>query len=166
MRCPTCGETLGKAVPGSVEYQALPGITLAGVPIRTCGNCGDQLVSIPRIEELDQLITTMLAKRPGRLNRHEIRFLRKQIGWSGADFARHFGVTAETVSRWENGKKMDVLAEKLLRLCATSLEPIRDYEQLEAFLARPRAAAGRTPRCELRWRPRTREWAPLQAAAA
>jgi DNA-binding transcriptional regulator YiaG len=32
----------------------------------------------------------------------EVRFLRKSLGWSGSDFAKHMGVAEETVSRWEN----------------------------------------------------------------
>jgi len=33
-----------------------------------------------------------------------IRELRKRLGWSLAEFGRHFGVTPQAVLKWERGK--------------------------------------------------------------
>ena len=47
---------------------------------------------------------------------------------SGADFAAHMGVSAETVSRWENGSAtMGSAAERLLRLATLTREPAAEY---------------------------------------
>jgi hypothetical protein len=40
----------------------------------------------------------VIAKR-SRLTAAEVKFLRKYLGWSGADFARHMGVAPESTGR-------------------------------------------------------------------
>lgn len=74
------------------------------------------------------MLARAVATKRERLEPVEIRFLRKTLGWSASDFARYMGVTRESVSRWENGAvRMTRGAERLLRLCATTKEPIPDY---------------------------------------
>ena len=70
-----------------------------------CTACGDYEVEIPRIAQLNQALANTLIRQPTRLTAAEIRFLRKALGWSGIDFARHMGVDPATVSRWEAGAK-------------------------------------------------------------
>src|SRR5262249_21357158 len=73
-----------------------------------------------------------VASKPERLSPEEIRFLRTHLEWSGAEFAEHFDVTPQTVSRWECGKQdMGVVAERLLRLCVLSKDPNEDYSVLK-----------------------------------
>ena len=94
----------------------------------SCPKCGEEEVLIPRIEALNLAIAGELVRKHGRLAPTGIRFLRKLLGWSGVDFAKHFGVTPETVSRWESGKKlMGPVAERLLRLCIATQAPVEDY---------------------------------------
>ncbi len=133
MKCVVCSATM-KKTRGTYPYASLPGLTLAGVEIYRCA-CGEEEVSIPRIEDLHRTIAGELLRRKGHLAPVEIRFLRKLLGWSGVDFAKHFGVTPETVSRWESGKKpMGPVAERLLRLCVATKTPVDDYsvEDLQA----------------------------------
>lgn len=154
MKCTECGGDLGPAVPGEWPYRSLPGTTLVGIPIRTCESCGDQVVSIPRIEELDRVLAKAVAERPGRLSGPEIRFLRRHLGWSGADFAGFFRTSPATVSRWETGKQnMDARAEQLLRVSATRMEPILDYAEYERLLRRmaESVASAAPPTRALRW---------------
>ena len=61
--------------------------------------CGEHEVAIPRIEDLHRTIAQAVIAKRERLTPAEIRFLRKFLGWSGADFAAHVGTTPETVSR-------------------------------------------------------------------
>jgi putative zinc finger/helix-turn-helix YgiT family protein len=106
----------------------LPGITLVGVEVSRCPNCGAFEVSIPHIEELHRLLAHEVAARTERLASEEIRFLRKWLGWSGVDFAAHMGVDPATVSRWENDSlQMGGSAERLLRLMVATREPIQSY---------------------------------------
>jgi putative transcriptional regulator len=68
--------------------------------------------------------------RPHRLAPQEIRFLRKWLGWSGQDFAKHFGVTPTTVSRWESVKDsepMSATADRLLRMSVAHGQPADAY---------------------------------------
>ena len=60
--------------------------------------------------------TGVLHEKPTRFIGDELRFLRKSLGWSGSDFAKHVGVAGETVSRWENdAAPIGLQADRLLR---------------------------------------------------
>ena len=99
------------------EAVGLSGITLQGVEVSRCGKCGEYEVAIPRIEDLHRAIAEAVISKKDRLTAAEIRFLRKHLGWTGAEFAAHFGAARETVSRWENGTSpMGSTAERLLRM--------------------------------------------------
>jgi len=131
---------------GTAPYRALPGVVLINVPIWTCAHCGEKEIGIPRMDELQDVLAHAVAHKLGRLGPPEIRFLRKHLGWSGRDFAAAFDVTPETVSRWENGERnMSTTAERLLRMCATRLEPVRDYAAVEGMLRAPSEPGGDEP---------------------
>ena len=135
MTCFVCGSRM-KTKRENYRYDAvgLPGITLQGVEVSRCGKCGEYEVAIPRIEELHRSIAQAVISKKERLTPAEIRFLRKQLGWTGAEFAGHFGAARETVSRWENGSApMGPTADHLLRM----------------IVANPPAAASSVP-CVLR----------------
>lgn len=125
-----------KKTKGDYPYASLSGVVLKGVEIWRCAACGEEEVSIPHVEALNRTIAGELVRKKNALAPTEIRFLRKLLGWSGTDFAKHFGVTPETVSRWESGKKaMGPVAERLLRLCIATQAPVEHYglEQLQGI---------------------------------
>jgi putative zinc finger/helix-turn-helix YgiT family protein len=127
--CSQCGKPM-KVGRENVKYDAsgLPGITLENIEVRRCPGCGEYEVVIPRLEELHALIATAILQKSARLTGDEIRYLRKFLGWSGADFARMIGAKPETVSRWETGNAaMGVQADRLLRLMVAHLKPVQDY---------------------------------------
>jgi putative zinc finger/helix-turn-helix YgiT family protein len=129
MKCHECGGELD-ITKGTHHYTAsgLPNVYLDGVDIRTCPACGTSEVVIPRLAHLHRTIALIIAKSRSRLTGADIRFLRKHIGWSGRDFARHFGVTPETVSRWENEREpMGAAADRLLRVLAVRDQPVESY---------------------------------------
>ena len=132
MSAPTCLACNGdmKESRASQPYMGdeLPNVMMNGVIVRTCSSCGEEEIGIPQIATLHKLIAYNLAESEYQLTPGEIRFLRKYLGWSGKDFARHFDVTPETVSRWENGVNvMGSTSEKLLRLSALRVDPIDEY---------------------------------------
>ena len=134
MKCHKCGGEL-TVTKGRHQYTAsgLPNVVLVGVDLRTCPACGTSDIAIPRLALLHRTIALAVAKSTARLAGAEIRFLRKHIGWSGVDFARHFGITPETVSRWENEREqMGAAADRLLRVLALRDQPVEAYptEQL------------------------------------
>lgn len=129
MKCSQCGHTMRTARENYLYKESgLPNVTLVGIEVHRCLHCGEHEAVIPKIEQLHRVIATTIARKVPRLAREEIRVLRKYLGWSGADFAEHLGVSPETVSRWENGSaSMGATAERLLRLAALTREPTSDY---------------------------------------
>jgi putative zinc finger/helix-turn-helix YgiT family protein len=130
MKCDACGKPMTSARENySYTASGLPYVTLVGVEVRRCKACGEQEVVLAKIEQLHRAIAlAVVAKRP-RLTAAEVRFLRKYLGWSGADFAKHMGVTAESVSRWENDREqMSPVADRLLRLMIATRAPVSEYK--------------------------------------
>ncbi len=129
MRCLTCGESM-KSRKENYHYKesGLPNIVLVNVEVRTCANCGAREVVIPRLDELHRAIAQALITRDVKLGAEQIRFLRKYLGWSSADFAQYMAVQPETVSRWESGsQEMGPVADRLLRLLVSNREPVTQY---------------------------------------
>ncbi len=117
---------------GTYEYTecGMSRISLVGVNVHVCPKCGKRAVSIPSIEELHRTIARAVAEKDDRLLPQEIRFLRKQLGFSGVDFAGVMGKSPETVSRWESTTTpmvMDPSAERLLRLMVMTRDPVTEY---------------------------------------
>lgn len=140
MKCPECGGAITEST-GSHPYigSELPHVVLQGVKIHKCAECGHSSVIIKKLAELHRVLARSIAKSPHKLDAGEICFLRKHLGWSGRNFARHFGVSPETVSRWENGKKaMGPTAERLLRMLALTYDPVDEYPLPDKFETRPR----------------------------
>jgi putative transcriptional regulator len=129
MKCDRCGAQM-KSARENYRYDecGLDSVTLMNVEVRRCPECGEYEVDIPRMNELHRLIARMVASKAPRLTAHEVRFLRKYLGFSGVDFAATLDVTPETVSRWETGKKqMSPVAERALRLMVFVRDPIDEY---------------------------------------
>lgn len=134
MKCRECGIEMNVSRPVYQYVESgLPNVFLRGVELRTCPGCGTRDLVIPGLARLHRALTLAIARKKTRLTGPEIRFLRKTLGWSGEDFARIFGVSPSTVSRWEHEKdRMGPIAERLLRILAVREEPIQSYptEQL------------------------------------
>ncbi len=129
MKCLLCNAQM-KTKRENFRYDAcgLPNVTLKNVEVSRCPKCGEYEVAIPQIEDLHKAIAQALIKKPSRLHAAEVRYLRKYLGWSGADFAAHMGTTRETVSRWENGDMpIGPTADRLLRLMVVTKTPADDY---------------------------------------
>jgi putative zinc finger/helix-turn-helix YgiT family protein len=117
MKCLECGAPM-KTRKESYRYDecGLKHITLAGVKVARCPRCGNFEIAIPQLEELHRLLARVLIEKSTRFTGDEVRFLRKSLGWSGADLAKHMGVAGETVSRWENdAAPIGPQADRLLR---------------------------------------------------
>jgi putative zinc finger/helix-turn-helix YgiT family protein len=128
----TCVECGGRMVTRRENYRydvsGLPGVTLVGVDVRRCQECAYEEVTIPRIEDLHRVIARVVIQKSSRLSGIEIRFLRKYLGWSSGDFAKHMGAAPETVSRWETGKtEIGAANDRLLRLLVVVKTPQEEY---------------------------------------
>ena len=142
MKCPQCNSAM-KTRRENYRYAAsgLSGVTLMKVEVSRCLKCGEYVVAIPRIEQLHRALATFLSQKRSSFTGAEVNFLRKFLGWSGADFARHIGVTPETVSRWENDKEvMSPPADRALRLMVATRRPVTEYplESLRNIARKPK----------------------------
>ena len=128
MKCFQCGGAMtSKRETYDYGVSGLP-VMLQGVEVRRCKDCGEEEVAIPRIEELHRLLAAIVVSKKERLTGSEVRYLRKWLGWSGIEFAKHMGVSAECVSRWENGKEqIGPVADRALRLMVMIQTPVSEY---------------------------------------
>lgn len=133
MKCVFCGGACTAALDQTVELNVgLPGVQLSGVKVWTCGSCGETYDDIPQLDRLLAYITEVIVTRGHVLSGAEIRFLRKRLGWSQADFAEQFCVDATTVSKWENDKvRPDLFKQKMLGELAMRGPLPRDYRTTE-----------------------------------
>ena len=156
MKCLQCGGKMTKKRQ-AVKYDAcgLSGITLLGVEVRQCPDCGEREVVIPYIESLHRVIAKAVVEKRERLSPEEIVFLRKYLGWDGVTFAAHIGATPETVSRWERGHTtMGAQADRLLRMMVLSTTP-QDSYSLDSMKD---VAEGTAPPIVAKFKARSRGW--------
>jgi putative transcriptional regulator len=161
MKCVACGATM-KTVRENHNYKesGLPGVTLVDLEVSRCEACGEREVKIPAIEQLHSLIARSIVLKPARLVPEEVRFLRKHLGLSQADLSARFGVTVETISRWENGKvPLSEMADRFLRFWAATREPITCYEN-----EMDKVAVRKAERSKLRLRRNHETWRAVKAA--
>lgn len=130
--CPQCRHPM---VEREENYRydgcGLPGVTLLGVTVATCHNCGERAVGIVDADGLHRLLASIVASKETSLTGVEIRFLRSWLGWTGAQFAAWMGTDPSTVSRWESGKQfMSAQAERLVRIYALKTIDVDSYESL------------------------------------
>jgi len=164
MRCENCGSQMKSRLENyRYSESGLDTVTLRNVEVRRCPECGEHDVVIPFIEDLHRVIATELAWKRTKLTGSEIRFMRKYMGFSSGDFARVAGTTAETVSRWENGKQpMGPQAERMLRLMVLMKEPPEEPPHIERLAD---VANGKAEAKPVRFRYSKKHWQPEGAAA-
>lgn len=123
MKCPVCkAEMICKKKTYHYEESGLDNVYLEGVEIWEC-NCGEEIVSIPQINELHNLIARALVKKRFLLDGKEVRFLRKNMGLTALSLSKYLSVDNATISRWEtNRQAIDKSHDKLLRLIYLNLK--------------------------------------------
>lgn len=156
-KCRTCNKA--ELTAGAETYlyteSGLPNVVLVGVEVRRCPSCGHHELVLPRVTELHRTIAHTVIHKLARLSGAEVRYLRKYLGWSGADFARHMGVDPSTVSNWENDKDpIGPTSDRLLRLMVARNGPVEDYT-LEDLT---KIENERTPPIEVRLSPKAKGW--------
>ncbi|WP_437713418.1 type II TA system antitoxin MqsA family protein [Sorangium sp. So ce448] len=162
-KCRTCGKTELTARAETYLYteSGLPNVVLVGVEVRRCTSCGHHELVLPRVTELHRTIAHAVIHKPARLSGAEVRFLRKYLGWSGTDFAKHMGVDPSTVSNWENDKDpIGPTSDRLLRLMVARGAPVDDYS-LENLT---KIENTRRPPMEVRLSPKGKGWEQVATA--
>jgi putative zinc finger/helix-turn-helix YgiT family protein len=77
-------------------------VTLENIIVYRCSACGAIVPEIPAIGELHRALVLSVVGKPHLLSGQEIKFLRKMAGLSSKELSSTLGVSASTVSRWEN----------------------------------------------------------------
>ncbi len=81
-------------------------VVLYGITQYECPNCKETYAAIPNVSKLHRIIGTHICReRKALLAPEEVKFLRKDLLLKAKELALIMGVTASTVSRWENGRK-------------------------------------------------------------
>lgn len=152
MKCAECGGD--QRVTGRTHRyveSGLSDVVLHGVQVRKCQKCGAEEIAIPNIAGLHRCIAAVLVTRHSALIAEELRFLRQFLGHSSKEFAKTLGVTAETLSRWENAKRdVPPVVDRVVRLLVVNTPPRTDYSA--DMLAKIRPAPPKHPRMALRLR--------------
>jgi putative zinc finger/helix-turn-helix YgiT family protein len=128
MKCTACRHEM-TITRGNHRYSesGLENVILEDVEIRECPSCGEREVAIPNIETLHKALAQSIARRPTTISGPEIKFLRKYLGQSAADFAKLMGVGVAQVYRWEKRARMSKTSENLLRYMVFNSVPMRNY---------------------------------------
>ena len=129
MKCPVCNsETDCEAGDHHYVESGLDNIILKGIEICKC-SCGEEIVIIPKIAQLNGLVGLGLIKKKALLTGKEIRFLRKNIGLTAKKLSSYLGVDNATISRWENGNQnIDKTNDRFLRLVYSNIKGIPQEE--------------------------------------
>jgi len=127
MKCFECGREMSEKRETVRDHQLGIPVVLMNVPVRHC-RCGEREVVFSHIARLHRLVANVLIRKKTRLTGEEVRFLRKYLGLSSADFAHRIGVTQETISRWENGHEpIGIVPDRTLRLMVALEKPVQEY---------------------------------------
>jgi putative zinc finger/helix-turn-helix YgiT family protein len=119
MICPTCEKSELHEARENIRYieGGLPDVTLCNILVERCPECGETLVTIPKMSELHRTLAIAIARKQARLSSNEIQFLRKSMGWSKVDLAAKMRIGATQINRWESGQQqMSPQSEILLRI--------------------------------------------------
>lgn len=144
MRC-GCGE---QATVSCGDYlfveSGLTNVTLHGVKLLKCDQCGSSTPVLSKINNLMQVIAAALVLKPSQLTGKEIRFVRKYIGLTGEQFGKKMGLTKHHISRIETEKyPVGAQTDRLIRFLAISAssklknELERLFERLETIKDEP-----------------------------
>lgn len=107
-RCPNCKEAEIRKVRERFvdEFPLADGRKLQFMfedfPQQVCASCGERAYDAKDLAAAEDAITRELVAR-GVRDPAVFRHLRKTLGLKATEFADLLGVTAETISRWENG---------------------------------------------------------------
>ena len=135
MRCEACGSEMRLLEGQTYRYveSGLHNVILSNITVRECAGCEARSPLIPAMTRLHKAMAEAIAAKPAPLTGAELRFLRKQLGFSAKAWAKLMDVDPATVSRWEGGKQeIGPQSDKLARLLFVRGAEERAHRLLEA----------------------------------
>jgi putative zinc finger/helix-turn-helix YgiT family protein len=115
-KCPVCEKGTLRPAEQTLHDEVNGHVFTAAVMGETCDACGEGVIDGRDIERFELGIARALLDA-GDDSPEVFRLARKTLGLTAADLAAMLRVTAETISRWENGKHpIDAMALAILSL--------------------------------------------------
>jgi putative zinc finger/helix-turn-helix YgiT family protein len=115
-KCPNCDKGTLRPMEQTLHDEVNGHVFTATVMGEVCDNCGEGLIDGRDIERFELGVARALLDA-GDDSPEVFRLARKTLGVTAADLAAMLRVTAETISRWENGKHpIDSMALVILSL--------------------------------------------------
>ena len=102
-RCVQCGKAAVTEADVKLQRRIAGRVFVTTVLGSRCGACGEDYVMAPDLQRFELLTARTLAEA-GQSSGAAFKFMRKAMGLKATDLAVLLGVTAETISRWENDK--------------------------------------------------------------
>jgi DNA-binding transcriptional regulator YiaG len=139
--CGNCGQK-ARVIRGDYVWEDvdLP-VTLKNVEQVKCAKCGNVDVIIPQLSRVMRLIAVAVIRKPYRLTGAEVRYLRKHLGMTGAEFAALLPVDKTTLSKWENDEDpVGEQSDRLIRMIVIGLGKGLKEEMEAAIRAFPTIA--------------------------
>lgn len=121
-RCSNCDKD-AKVVRGSYPFKESGlNVVLQGIELIRCKHCGNEDPIIPRVNDLMRTIAVAVICKPYQLRGEDVRFLRKYLRMTGAEFAHLMDVDKTTLSKWENNDDgVGSQSDRLIRLTVLAL---------------------------------------------
>jgi len=103
-KCEECGKKMRRTVQDRYQYleSGLSNVVLHRIVVYVC-ECGEQVVGLPNVERLHELIFEKILMKKSPVRGDELRFLRKSMTLKAVDFAKMLKVDPTTLSKWEGG---------------------------------------------------------------
>jgi putative zinc finger/helix-turn-helix YgiT family protein len=124
MECFECENPIpfkGRMIVHKYKESGLDYVTLLGVEEFKCPQCGAIYFEVPKIKQLNTLIADMILQKDQTISGDEVRFLRKQLGYSTAQFGKLISYDPKSLSRIENGhQKITSTFDRLIRMAYAS----------------------------------------------
>ena len=118
MDCTECGNDIVLVKKSKVHYDGVrvENVYLRNCEVEVCRHCGIESPVVRKIKKVHLMIAFGIATAPSKLTGDEVRFLRKAMRITIADWAARIGIAEGTFSRWENGRSPAAQVEKLARV--------------------------------------------------
>jgi putative zinc finger/helix-turn-helix YgiT family protein len=138
MVCDCCGAECS-VVRGDYRFveSGLNNVWLQDIEIVRCEKCNNEDPIIPAVGSLLKVVLLAIAEKPARLEGREIRFLRRQAGFTQQQLSGMLGVDKSTISKWENGEDpIGPTSDRLLRTIAICQgDPSKAQDVINTFAA-------------------------------
>jgi len=103
-------------------FFGLKNVILQGVEVVQCPQCGDEQIIIPRLDELMRTLAFAVISQPYRLQGEDVRFLRKYLKMTQAEFASYLEIDKTNLSKWENNDdRIGEQSDRLIRSISLAL---------------------------------------------